>query len=774
MLFYHCFQYLRFRTYGTFLYRACSILVLLLIICGGLTPSVRAQHATLRGFVTDASDGSALQGVNVILRGDAGALFGSATTSDGTYAIARIPAGRYILQASFIGYTTVTDSLDLAAGQNRTYNIVLAPADTELDELVVESERETVGAAGVTAGMQTVRPEDIELVPTPDVSGDLVGYLATMPGVVAAGDRGGQLFIRGGEPSQNLVLLDGMLVYQPFHLVGFYSAFPADIISNTDVYAGGYGGRYGGWLSSVIDISARAGNKRRFSGAVSAAPFVSTARIEGPLWKNRVSVLGSWRASMIEKGAARLIDQPLPFTFDDQFVKIHADLNATSQASISAIRTYDRGLIGEQARDSTFVRNEVTWRNEALGARYLLLPARLPMLAEILFSTTFVENRFGSETNPLRSASARQINAGANVTWYTGIADVNWGLFIRPTILESELGGHYQNIDTDLEYVTEAGLYVEPEFRVGERLRVQAGLRVQTFPSKSRTFLEPRARAVYNAGAHRISGAWGIYHQEIIGLSDRRDAGDVFTAWTTSPLGRVPQAMHFIAGYRASPTAWLDLSLEGFYKKLSNLYVPEWTAFPRFTTTIHPADGQVRGLDIRTEITTRRFYGFISYGLAEVTYNAMHESVSYWYGEQKKRFHPPHDRRHQVNALGSLKLAGIDLNVRWQFGSGLPFTESLGFDTFVLLDGPTDVTKEPGSTRVLYGQPYQGRLPAYHRLDVTVERMFEVTKRAAITLHAGLINGYDRQNLFYLDLFTLRRVDQLPLIPSAGMKIELK
>jgi len=220
-------------------------------------------------------------------------------------------------------------------------------------------------------------------------------------------------------------------------------------------------------------------------------------------------------------------------------------------------------------------------------------------------------------------------------------------------------------------------------------------------------------------------------------------------------------------------TSWLDLSLEGYYKRLSNLFVAEWTAFPRFTTRLQPADGTVQGLDARLEINHGAFYALVSYGLSRVEYQARGERALLWYGEQGRSFNPAHDRRHQLNVMGSFSLYGIDLNVRWQFGTGLPFTEALGFDTFVLLDGPTDVTREPGSTRILYSQPFEGRLPAYHRLDVSLDRSFNPYRHVRATVQAGLINTYDRANLFYFDLFTLDRVDQLPLIPSVGLKLEV-
>lgn len=752
--------------------RSSRFVVLLWVVLALGVAEAHAQHAVVRGFAEDASDGQPLQGINVVLTNDAGAFFGTATDRDGFFAISRIPPGAYLVRATFIGYQPFTDSLTLAPDQILSYNFSITFEEAGLDEVVIEAERETAGAASVTAGLQTIRPQDIQLIPSPDLSGDLVTYLATLPGVVSAGDQGGQLFIRGGESTQNLVLVDGMLVYQPFHLVGFYSAFPASIMNVADVYAGGFGARYGGRLSTVIDVSSRNGNKRRFSGEASLAPFISAARLEGPIIPNRVSVLLSGRFSVIDQGASKIIDDPLPYDFNDQFGKIHAELSRNSQLSISALRSYDKGIIGTQTEaEAEDVQEQVIWDNQAVGGRFLLLPTSIPVQAEILVSISQIENTFGEEAAPARSSSAQQISAATNVTHFVGSTDVTWGIFAHFTEVASELGGLFQGLQTDREYVSEAGAYVESEVALGG-LRVEPGLRFSSFPSKGRSFIEPRLRAVWDLGVHRLSAAGGLYHQEMVGLTDRRDAGDVFTAWTSSPLGEVPEAIHALAGYQVRPTSWLKLAVEGYYKQLQDLSIAEWSAFPSFNTRLQPADGTVLGVDARLEISTRLFYGFINYGYAEVEYDAQQAAIQYWFGEPELRFSPPHDRRHQLNVVGSLRFYGFTLSTRWQFGSGLPFSESLGFDEFVLLAGPTDVLEEPGDTRVLYGLPYHGRLPTYHRLDVSLDRRFAFSREAALTLQASATNTYDRTNLFYIDLFTLNRLDQLPLIPSFGVKVE--
>lgn len=766
---------------------------LFLLAMGLLTGAALARQATVRGFVTDASDGQPLQGVNVVVEVEGSLLRGTATDKDGLYTLARIPAGRYVLKASFVGYTTATDTLTLATGDVRLLSLILNPDEEVLDEVVVETER-TSGAARVIAGQQVIRPADIELVPTPDVSGDLATYLTTLPGLVSTGDRGGQLFIRGGEPWQNLILLDGMLLYQPFHILGFYSAFPVEILSRADVYAGGYGSRYGGRLSSVIDVTTRQGNKKALEGSLSLAPFVSGIRVEGPIEKDRLSFLLSARQSVIEQGAAHLVDAPLPYTFGDVYAKLHGVLTSNNQTSLSYLRTYDRGTLvagegnpaarPEQARGadveadpllaaSASLGQEIRWRNTAFGGRHLILPSNFPILAEILISVSRFQTDFGPADRPSRSSTTARVNAEANITYYAGALDVHWGLFAHTLELSSRLGGIFQNVETRKEYLTEAGLYLEPEWQVNPSLNLRAGLRLHSFPSRDRGVLEPRLRAIWQRGIHEVSGAIGVYHQEITGLSDRRDASSLFTAWTATPFGDVPQATHYLLGYRVNPRSWLELSAEGFYKRHKNLYVPEWTAFPRLTTRLQPADGQAFGFDARAEIRLERFYGYVNYGLSEVTYEAKQSSLALWYGTETLKYHPPHDRRHQVNVVGQTFWRGFDMSVRWQFGSGLPFSRAFGFDGFILMDHALNPFTHTGSRRVIYEAPYNGRLPTYHRLDVSVERKVSIGK-IPTTLQATLINVYNRNNLFFLDVFTQQRADQLPFIPSLGIKFDLQ
>lgn len=746
----------------------CS--VALTILLGATSSYCHAQTASVHGFVTDASNGEALFGVNVILKNETGDLRGSATDVDGIYNLTRIPPGQYAFQATYIGYVTYEDTLRLRANQRLTINLALNEDAEELDELLVQGDQQ-MGAAAVTAGLQVVNPQDIELIPTPDVSGDLASLLTALPGVVSLGDRGGQLFIRGGEPSHNLTLIDGMYVHQPYHILGFYSAFPSDIIQQADIATAGYGGPYSGRIASVIDVRSRNGNKRRFGGAASIAPFVSAARLEGPLIPNRVSFMGSLRQSVVEQIAQRYVPQDMPYTFGDAFAKIHAVLGRTSQLSISGLHTYDRGTIGLQSEDR--ILESVGWTNSAIGLRYVVLPRALPFVAEILLNYSHLYAEQGPPGEPVRWSRISGFNYAVNMTSFYKRTEWKQGLYWRAPEITSMLGGVFQDIDFGRSRRHKAGIYVEPDFYITSDLRARATFIVEIFPGQNnRTLFEPRVRLIWRRGIHEASFGAGRYHQEIFGINDRRDATNVFTAWRSAPTEDLSQAIHALLGYRIKAASWLEISTEGFYKDLRNLFVGEWSAYPRFTTRLQRADGTVVGLDVRAEVTRAGFYGYINYGLASVMYRAKEETVGLWFGTDRLDFRPPHDRRHQLNIVGNTNIRGFNVSVRWNFGSGRPFNRIFGFDGYVLLNGVTDLFSAQDNQRVIYERPFQGRLPTYHRLDVSIERRWEFSGYA-LALQVGAINLYDRKNLFALDIFTRQRNYQLPFVPTLGLRIEV-
>ncbi|MBO6576735.1 MAG: TonB-dependent receptor [Rhodothermales bacterium] len=744
-------------------------------------PLASAQSGSIRGFVTDADNGESLEFVNVVARADGELRRGSVTDLNGFFVLTSMASRSYELTATFIGYETFIDTVFVPTGQSITVNIALVPDQEVMDEILVESERST-GAARVTAGQQTVRPEDIDLIPAPDVSGDLATLLRTLPGVVSSGDRGGQLFVRGGEPSQNQALLDGILLYQPFHILGFYSAFPAEIINRADIYAGGFKAKFGERISSVMDVSTRNGNNRQFEGSASVSPFVSAAHLEGPIVPGKLTLLTSVRKSLVEQAAADLVGQPLPFDFGDAFAKLSAVFDSNQRASITALSTHDRGTLGQDL-GSEVQPEEIRWENRGIGARYVILPRRFPVFFEANVSYSSLESSLGPADDPSRSTFIENGHAMIDLQFFRERTTWNGGASLRTVQLQSDMGGLFQNFERRSDRLLHFGLYLEPEYAVNQHLKVRPGLRAQFFDVRFQPFLEPRLRILYERGNHEFSLAGGYYEQAEIGLYDRRDAASVFMAWTNAIArserfeevseGRVQTAIHGLLGYRTSLPAGIELSAEAYAKRLNNLFISEWTAYPRFTTNLQPATGRSYGFDLRAEIRRPRFYGYLTYGLSNTRYAAEQAQLRLWYGTESLEFRPPHDRRHQVNALASTTVKEFDVSVRWEFGSGLPFSRVVGFDGFALVNGVINPFEVDVSRRVIYERPFSGELPAYHRMDASVARSFEV-ERAEVTLQASVINAYDRANLFYLDVFTLRRADQLPFVPSLGIKVAFR
>ncbi len=732
-----------------------------------------AQGIVIRGLVFDRSDGQPLPGANVILRDlnrERAQPLGTSTDKDGFYQISQIAPGTYAMRISFVGYASFTDTLSLGQAPFVTLSVELERVAQQLEEVIIAGEG---GAARVQAGRQTVRPADLRRIPTPDASGDLASYLQTLPGVVSIGDRGGQLFIRGGTPSQNLVLLDGVLIYQPMHILGFFSAFPEDLVSFVDVYAGGYGARYSGRISSVIDVATRDGNRQFFQGSASISPFLSSFRIEGPLRKGHISMLASVRRSMIEGLAPTLYGRSLPFQFGDFFIKVQRTDGINSKCSVSLMSTYDRGRIEAEGERSDDV---FQWNNVVVGGRCLVFPTNAPYLFEITTGLSYVDSDVGNDIQPERTSDALQFGVDVHLKRVIGRAQLNIGSFVRLTWMGLQLREQFLNIDPLEDLLFSLGAYAETVFSPSAYLTITPGLALVLHPEDYPISIEPRLRAVWKPGgrdgADEISGAIGLYRQTLVGVTDERDAGSAFIAWMTAPVKTAQsEAVHGLISWQRPVGRRIRFATEAYYKRMKNLPIPTWSSVASFTTSLALASGESYGLDSRLEVFGENIYGYVGYGYSETLYYASEDNFGLWYGESVQKFHPPHDRRHQLNVVFSLDLGRFRASARWQYGSGLPFTQPYGFDELISLRDFADVRRSVGTTRLLYDKPYQARLPAYHRLDLSVERIVDVGE-GSLTFQVSAINVYDRANLFYFDLFTIRRVDQLPFLPTLSIKYD--
>jgi len=253
-----------------------SALALLLLSCTALV-----AQGTIRGFLKDEETG---QPVIFILVGLEGTAFGTQTDENGYYTLTKIPAGDYTLVINQFGFKEVREQITVSGDKVIAKNYFLIKDDLVMNEVEI-TDKGSAQKNNVNISVESMRSKDIKRIPSVGGAPDLAQALTTLPGFISTGDQGGQIYVRGGSPVQNKVLLDGMIVYNAFHSIGLFSVFDTDIIANADVYTGGFSAQFGGRISSVMDITTRDGNKREIDGHVGLNPFGAKVQIEGPLRK---------------------------------------------------------------------------------------------------------------------------------------------------------------------------------------------------------------------------------------------------------------------------------------------------------------------------------------------------------------------------------------------------------------------------------------------------------------------------------------------------------
>ncbi|MDR9419839.1 carboxypeptidase regulatory-like domain-containing protein [Gracilimonas sp.] len=746
--------------------RLLSLCWATIFLTGILTFQATAQQATLNGIITDFKTGETLEGANVRLINldNPDQLLGAAADRDGIYSVNRIDPGSYRVIFSFLGYVTQEDTLTFAANESRSMSVELSVNDVDLGELTVV---QRTSAARSEMGRQRISSVDVSRISSPVAGGDLVNYLQVMPGVVSLGNRGGQLFIRGGTPAENMVLVDGSLVYKPFHILSFFSPFPDNLVSSADFYPGGFNSEFSGRISSVLDVSMRNGDRFEFGGSGSVSPFLADVMFEGPIKEDQLSIIVSAKQSFIDETSSWYLSEQQPLKFQSQYIKL-SNSNPESSCSGTFMRTKDEGKINTQ-KDET-----VEWSNFVIG-----------MNCQALNDQNFF--RFNSHISNLSNASIfedrtyesaiTQFRTDLSLSKYYGKVRADYGVLFRIEWMNYDLIGRVNGLaDNEFDLLSTGG-NVQFSIPLGDKITIEPGAVLSLYNNYPAS-IEPRVRLSYlpfGEGGGEINAAAGIYRQAVFGFTDSRDATGVFVTWNSIPGdSKQSEARHALLGWQQGIGNYFNYSIEVYYKDLYDIPVSTWSPIARFSTNLRLTNGTVYGTDARIEYNRGNFYGLLSYGYTNTTYTAAQDNFGVWFGEPVVEYNPSHDRRHQVNAVTSYELGKFTLGARWQFGSGAPFTRPLGFDEILWFDRRfPDVTFRTGDQRILIDKPFRGRLPNYHSLDVSIERVFNLSDNNKFSTKLGAINIYDRKNMFYYDVFTQERINQLPLTAYLSLRLDL-
>lgn len=739
------------------------------VVLLSLNYGAKAQNNIIRGMISDAQTGEGLELANISLKVlPDGELTGTTSDINGLYRFSRLQDGEYVLQVFYVGYETHTDTLEIGGWENElTHNIQLVPSAEDLGELTVSGQ----GDRDLSPGQVRIDPQTLGRIPTPSIGGDLVSFLQTQTGVVAAGDRGGQLFVRGGTPSENLILMDGTLIYQPFHIIGFFSVFPEEVVSSANFYAGGFSAKYSGRSSSVMDVRLKNGNMYEQNWSASVSPFISSVFFETPVVEGKSSLLVSARGSLIEEASDLYLEEQQPLKFNSQLVKYSNAGEEGVNCSAFFMRTYDRGQLSFEDGE-TF-----NWKNLVSGGRCAGATENSNVsFVDVNGGVSYFSNGVGGIGANRRSADIFRFHVDVNLIQYVREVRLEYGFFSNYRRIDHDISDRFIGIQNSNTAILSSGGYLDAKIPIGNTVSIDPGVVFTSFIQKLNSSIEPRLQFSWQPRGRvdeEIHGALGIYRQTLIGVSDFRDAGTAFTAWMLMPdSNEMMESQHALLGWRQPLGRFLDFSVEGYYKWLKNTPVSIWSSIAQFSTDLAYADGTVQGMDARIDFNHNIFYGGLGYGYSITEYETEQPHYETWLGSAKQTYNPVHDRRHQISAQAGIEVGKFSANLNWVYGSGTPFTRPTGFDVyFPFHEQLPNVVDEYGDPRVLMNKPYDARLPDFHRFDIAVGREFDFSG-SRMTIQAGAINVYDRKNLFYYDVFNRTTINQLPMLPYVALKME--
>ena len=746
-----------------------KILLLLSVV---FTTTLLAQTGSIRGFVYEKGSGEPVMFCNVFLKGTT---IGAPTDINGMYNIPKVKTGNYTLVATYIGYDTTEVNISLKSGQILSNNLEIAESSIKLNEVKISAERSEMKSE-VKAAAIKITKQDLKMIPTIGGEPDLAQYLQVIPGVVFTGDQGGQLYIRGGSPIQNKVLMDGMIIYSPFHSIGLFSVFDTDIIKNTDVYTGGFSAEYGGRVSSIMDIKTIDGNKKEIGGRLSANTFGSKLFVEGPLSKSgNSSFIFSGKTSYLDKSSNLIYKYPilyfdkkgLPYSYTDLYGKLSSKGKNGSKISVFGFNFADNvnyeGI------------SELNWDSKGIGSEFILIPSGSPVLIEGNFAYSSYNISLEEEASSLRESGIQGFNMGFDFTYFQPKGKIKYGFDIHGFSTDFLT---YNSVNSKIEQnenTSEFSAYINYQFR-STRWILEPGVRLQKYTLGASP--EPRLGIKYIASDRmRFKLSSGLYSQNILSTTSDRDVVNLFTGIISSPeeipeqsdgtdyKHKFQKARHLISGIEYDVSNKIDFQLEGYIKDFTQITNINRNMTSNTDDQFVIESGIAKGVDALVKYKGQKLYIWAVYSLGMITRN-----------DGENTYHPHFDRRHNVNFVTSYKFGKNEswkADIRWNLGSGFPFTQTQGFyENLTFSDGiNTDYTSTNGELGIEYAELNEGRLPYYHRLDASISKKMKLGKKVNMDITASVTNAYNRENIFYFNRVKYERVNQLPIMPSIGASI---
>ena len=740
--------------------------------------SDKSSKATVSGFIREAETGEALIGATIQDRTTGS---GVIANTYGFFSLT-LPKDSVDLSVSYLGFETQNFSFKLIG--DITIEFDLESSASILEEVTVEATQ--LESVEVTPNMSTVSltAKQIENVPMILGEHDVLKAIQLLPGVQGGTEGSSGIYVRGGGPDQNLFLLDGVPVYNTAHLFGFFSVFNGDAINNINVIKGGFPARYGGRLSSVIDISMKEGNNQKLSGKGAVGILSSKFTLEGPIKNENTSFIVSGRRTFLDLLARPLgFEEGNGFYFYDFNAKINHRFSSKDRVFLSFYGGSDAfSFLSKESRlfndgNTTTTTNDsgINWGNIISVVRWNHV-----FNPKLFGNFSAYISRFRFNTDDQRSVASTDSLTTKTFEYASGIRDyaikadfeyeVNPKYEIRfgGSIIAHQFKTGVFNIEStdDLDqnggedtHATEYAAYLENDFNIGNRLRINAGLHTALFDVNNTQYLslQPRISGRLLLDNQLSFKASYAEMSQFIHLLTHSGIGLPTDLWVPATDLVKPQFSRQLAVGAAKILGPFEITLEGYYKEMENLIEYENGASYLSTNInwenkVEMGNGRSYGLEFLLRKNTGKFTGWLGYTLSKTT--RQFDELNFG-----KEFLYKYDRRHDISAVGTYQLNdNWTFSGNWVFGTGNRislaqtkylannFTRGTGLDPQLLYQLAFSIYEQEIQN---FDQRNNYQLRSYHRLDLSVSHS-KKRRKGVRTWTIGVYNAYSRLNPFYI------------------------
>lgn len=776
-----------------------SLLLLLML----LPLTLMAQKYTISGYVKDETSGESLIGANVYIKET---LQGVTSNHYGFYSLT-LDAGTYTFVVSFLGYEDYSQAITL--NKNLSLNVSLNPKSVMKQEVVITGQRADENIESTDMGTFQMPVEQLKSIPVLFGEVDILKTIQLTPGVQSGGEGNSAFYVRGGGPDQNLILLDEAVVYNANHLFGFFSVFNADALQNVELTKAGMPANYGGRLASVLDISMKDGNMRQFHAEGGLGLISSRLTVQGPIKKDAASFIVSFRRTYADVVMSPFVKKTSPLKGSGYYFY---DLNAKMNYRISDNdRVYLSGYFGRDIFDLTITEdkmsNKISWGNATMTARWNHL-----YNPKLFSNTSLIFSNYNFEMEAAQDLYVMKLRSG--IVDYSARLDYTYLPSPEHTI---KFGGDYTyhiftpnnasarsgDVELDLGdeiklYSHEAGIYINDEFSLGPRLKINAGLRGSFFAHTGpfdrfikdsvtnlttdtiryssgdiiRTYWHAEPRISARFSINELSSIKASYTQnyQYIHLASPTTISLPTDIWFPSTEIVEPQfgTQYSLGYYRNFKQNMFETSVEVYYKDMKN--------------QIEYKEGALLEDNLNNNTDNNFTFGKgWSYGV-ELFINKKIGKTTGWIGYTWSRtmrqfddinggieYPAKYDRRHDISFVLTQQITDqLVFSFVWVYSTGNTATMPV---SRYIIEG--NIVNE-------YGPRNGFRMPAYHRADISLTWTPKPKKarKVSSSWNFSVYNVYNRKNPYYIYIdvdgdisqgqmeIKAKQVSLFPILPS--------